>query len=433
MNVPTKFFSFLLVIFVITALSSCNSKETWLKGNMHTHTFWSDGSDFPESVAKWYKDHQYDFLVFTDHNTLLTTPVTSAQRDYHQLIDGMLWRSLPLDHPALLQYYELFDEDWIETRPGDEADHLLVRLKTLEEFRGFYEEAGNFLLIMGNEITNPHRVHLLAFHQDRLIPPSRRPVEERLEMIRATVNNVSTYREESGRNTHAVLAHPNHGWAITAEMMLNVPDLRFFEVYNGIPSTSYEGDGYRASTDRMWDIVLSNRLEEGGDLLYGLATDDAHSYHGTGSGPGRGWVMVKSEELSPDAILEALDQGDFYASTGVTLKKIQFNKSKLTVVIEPQEGVEYITEYIGTMKGFDPTNSATLDSLGIEIPNTTRTYNGDIGQVLYSSKDLKSSYNFTGKELYVRVKITSTADQLDPINKRVLGKQMAWLQPQMLN
>src|SRR5579872_1479851 len=43
----------------------------WYRGNIHTHTLWSDGDDYPEMVALWYKDHGYDFLSFSDHNTLL--------------------------------------------------------------------------------------------------------------------------------------------------------------------------------------------------------------------------------------------------------------------------------------------------------------------------------------------------------------------------
>lgn len=27
----------------------------WYKGNLHTHTLWSDGDDFPEMVADWYR------------------------------------------------------------------------------------------------------------------------------------------------------------------------------------------------------------------------------------------------------------------------------------------------------------------------------------------------------------------------------------------
>jgi arylsulfatase A-like enzyme len=40
----------------------------WLKGNTHTHTLESDGDSPPETVAKWYKAHNYNFLVLSDHN-----------------------------------------------------------------------------------------------------------------------------------------------------------------------------------------------------------------------------------------------------------------------------------------------------------------------------------------------------------------------------
>src|SRR5690606_2452567 len=42
----------------------------WWKGNIHTHTLWSDGDDFPEMVAEWYRTHGYDFLALSDHNIL---------------------------------------------------------------------------------------------------------------------------------------------------------------------------------------------------------------------------------------------------------------------------------------------------------------------------------------------------------------------------
>ncbi len=42
--------------------------DTWFKGNTHAHTDESDGDSPPEAVARWYKDHNYNFLVLTDHN-----------------------------------------------------------------------------------------------------------------------------------------------------------------------------------------------------------------------------------------------------------------------------------------------------------------------------------------------------------------------------
>ena len=42
----------------------------WFMGNTHTHTLESDGDSSPEAVARWYRDHGYDFLVLSDHNVL---------------------------------------------------------------------------------------------------------------------------------------------------------------------------------------------------------------------------------------------------------------------------------------------------------------------------------------------------------------------------
>ncbi|NIP78284.1 MAG: hypothetical protein GWM90_03425, partial [Gemmatimonadetes bacterium] len=49
----------------------------WFKGNTHTHTTESDGDSPPEYVARWYKDHGYDFLVLSDHN-VFTDPAELA-------------------------------------------------------------------------------------------------------------------------------------------------------------------------------------------------------------------------------------------------------------------------------------------------------------------------------------------------------------------
>ena len=42
----------------------------WYKGNTHTHTINSDGDSTPDDVVRWYREHEYQFLVLTDHNYL---------------------------------------------------------------------------------------------------------------------------------------------------------------------------------------------------------------------------------------------------------------------------------------------------------------------------------------------------------------------------
>ena len=46
------------------------AKAQYWKGNLHTHTFWSDGNHFPEMAVDWYRQRNYNFLALTDHNVL---------------------------------------------------------------------------------------------------------------------------------------------------------------------------------------------------------------------------------------------------------------------------------------------------------------------------------------------------------------------------
>ena len=46
------------------------SIKHWFKGNLHTHSYWSDGDEFPEVIMDWYKSNGYQFVALSDHNTL---------------------------------------------------------------------------------------------------------------------------------------------------------------------------------------------------------------------------------------------------------------------------------------------------------------------------------------------------------------------------
>ena len=60
----------LLCTGVLTSFESrsfaSEPEPRWWKGNLHTHSLWSDGNDYPEMIADWYRSHGYQFLAFTD-------------------------------------------------------------------------------------------------------------------------------------------------------------------------------------------------------------------------------------------------------------------------------------------------------------------------------------------------------------------------------
>ena len=130
--------------------SAVSSKPKWWKGNTHTHTFWSDGQDYPEMVTDWYKQHGYNFLVLSDHNVLS---------------QGQRWVDVDKRHAEANihnKYIERFGSDWVETRQLNGKKQ--VRLKPLNEFRHLLEEANKFMLIQGEELTADARVHVNAIN-----------------------------------------------------------------------------------------------------------------------------------------------------------------------------------------------------------------------------------------------------------------------------
>ena len=177
----------------------------------------------------------------------------------------------------------------------------------------------------------------------------------------------------------------------------------------------------------MWDIVLAERESQGSAVMYGVAVDDAHSYHEYTSrhaNPGRGWVMVRAAELSAAAIVAAMEAGDFYSSTGVRLADIRFANGTLSLEIMAEEGVSYTTQFIGTLRGYDATKLPIEDE---GLTSERYRYSDEIGTVLGEESGNAPSYTLRGDELYVRAKVLSTKEKVNPY--QVGDTEVAWTQP----
>ena len=389
----------------------------WYRGNIHTHSLWSDGDDYPEMIAAWYKEHGYQFLAFTDHNVLHTTE---------------RWTDVDRNKGKRRAYDKLkakFGEDWVEERETE--GRLEVRLKRLDEVRRRLAEPGQFLLIQGEEISDRFGqlpIHLNTTNVKELVPPLHG--ESVADTIQNNVNAVIAQRERTGQAMIVHLNHPNFGYAVTAEDLMRIRGEKFFEVYNGHPGVHNSGNDQHASTERLWDIVLAKRLGELKlPVMYGLATDDGHNYHkipSRGSEPGRGWIMVLAGNLTPEALIEAMEAGQFYASSGVKLAKVVSSPKGLQVNVQPEDGVSYTIEFLGTRKSANLEGEPVLDKDGKPV-RATKIYGNDIGQVFQKVQGTKAAYEFEGDELYVRARITSTRKHPNPSE---LGeKERAWTQP----
>ena len=91
---------FLLGLILLALAGHVSADWMWAKGNLHTHTTFSDGRDPAEAVAEWYKSHGYQFLVLSDHDKLTDSAPFDKPGDDFILIPGeeigVVGSSLPI-------------------------------------------------------------------------------------------------------------------------------------------------------------------------------------------------------------------------------------------------------------------------------------------------------------------------------------------------
>jgi hypothetical protein len=316
-----------LAFFYVTSASPKSQvpgPQVFYKGNLHTHTLNSDGDSTPDDVVKWYREHGYNFVTITDHNYLTN-------------VDGL---------------------------------------------NALHGADDQFIVMKGEELTdrfNTKPVHINGFAPNAFVkPPGGSSV---LDMAQQMIDALR------GAGAAPSVNHPNYGWAISADELLQLQRTKLFEVFNGHPLVNNLGGGGVPGLDEVWDRMLSS-----GKLLYGIAVDDAHYFKRpedkTAPRPGQGWVYVRAARLESRALVDALERGDFYSSTGVELQSIVANSSSLTISIKSEAQSKYRIQFIGKQ-----------------------------GRVVSEAVTSPATYMFKGDESYVRAKIYES------------NGKMAWVQP----
>lgn len=301
--------------------------QKWYKGNTHTHTNNSDGDSSPDKVATWYKKNGYNFLFITDHEFI---------------------------------------------SPVDTMNQQLSKI-------------GEFEVFSGQEITDrldkkPYHVNGLGL-VSLVLPQKGKTVVENLQQ------NIDQIRAAGGVPQ---INHPNFGWALTAEDIRKTKNVMLMEIYNGHPLVNNLGGGNSPNVETIWDTILTS-----GKLIYGIADDDSHYFDRLGDRsaptPGHGWIMVRADDLNMKSILSAIERGDFYASTGVTLSDISLSSNSISITIHEEKWSKYSIQFIGKH-----------------------------GRILKTAFSNPAKYKFRGNEGYVRAKIIES------------NGKMAWIQPVML-
>jgi hypothetical protein len=248
-------------------------------------------------------------------------------------------------------------------------------------------DAPPFLLISGQEVTDQltrtTQLHVTAMNlKSKLLPAGGTSVADALQKDIDAITAAGAI---------PIVNHPNFTWAVTAADLKALKGIRFFELHNAHPQCNAFGGGGSPSVEEIWDAVLSS-----GKLLYGIGSDDMHElkrpWNQSSPRPGTGYIMVRAKALTAQDILAAMDRGDFYASTGVDLTEYAVTPKRISLAVRELSMRKYRIQFIG--RG---------------------------GKVLREVPAATATYDITGSEGYVRVKVIES------------GGKYLWTQPVVIS
>jgi glycerophosphoryl diester phosphodiesterase len=118
--------------------------------------------------------------------------------------------------------------------------------------------------------------------------------------------------------------------------------------------------------------------------------------------------MVQADSLHGGALVEAMEAGQFYASTGVELSTLHQTDREIGLRVKTEAGVHYKIQFIGVKKG--QAQSTVFKEISLESTDTSLV-----------------SYTLKPDEWFVRAKIISDKLKFNPYFPQDL--EMAWTQP----
>ncbi len=189
---------------------------------------------------------------------------------------------------------------------------------------GESKELGGLHIISGIEYDNgpgTSTMHIVGFGM------KNDPDAENSDNRQAIIDKIN------GAGGCAVLAHP--AWSLNSIADAKALDgITATEIYNAV---SEAGESLRPYSDHFVDMCAVN------GMYFGIfAVDDAHYYGGVDDR--RGWVMVKADELSDEAIVKAIRNGDFFASQGPMLF-VTREGSKVIIETSPCDTIAVLSDF----------------------------------------------------------------------------------------
>ena len=255
------------------------------KACLHVHTTCSDGLGTPEEIKRMYTEKGYSIVAYTDHEVMVPhndlrdenfLPITGAEISVNKNLPGLSYRYSKQYHLNIL------------SKDPEKTDFSFFTMSYL------YWKAS------------------LPYITDAM-----KETEYPREYNNDCVNDIIRRAKEEG--CLVALNHPG----LSGQNYVDYSELKGFwgvEVHNN----GSVGLGRVETEQPLIDLL------ELGERVFPLATDDMHGGPEAARYIG-GWTMLKAPALEYGAVMDSLEKGDFYSSTGPEIHALYLDGETLVV------------------------------------------------------------------------------------------------------
>ena len=254
------------------------------KANLHCHTDISDGEDTIEAIKAFYKSHGYSAVCFTDHEVLLS-------------------------------HKDLCDEDFVALHGYEVA----VK-QDIHQHTGWFMPVYHFNMIAKDQdnLKMPR-----FFKNNPSYPGNSRKWMESCAQYDETIDTV--YYDKAWLNDYLgavaeggfLITYNHPEWSLqNSSDYLGLQHLHAIEVSNG---------GCMPWMDRSG--IHFQQMLRSGMRVVPVGGDDNHHMGDTA----KAWTMIKAENLSYKALMEAYEKGYCYASEGPEILSLTMDEGKIRV------------------------------------------------------------------------------------------------------
>lgn len=279
-----------------------DSSKPFYRANLHAHSNMSDGRCDLLTLKEEYKKRGYSVVAFTDHE---------------HVIDNS----------------HLSDPDFLTITSCEVAIKEFSEQSTLKNFDMKVAHLNFYALDPHNDVTPCYSSIADHFINDNCRDLIRHEGEYKRVYSAEGINDMIRIAKENG----FIVSYNHPSWSLeNARDYMGYEGLFAVEIYNHGCSMKGHNDD-----ESVFDDML-----RAGKKIYCTACDDSHNRHPFDSvycDSFGGWVCINAETLTYESIMNALQNGDFYASSGPRIDSLVRDGNKVTVKCSACRSISYIT------------------------------------------------------------------------------------------